>query len=473
MSISVSLDSALSALLAHQAGVDTTSHNIANVATTGYSRQRVRLQGIPGSYTLDPMPRAGMGVDIVDVERVRDIFVGFQIRIANQAAGRFAARAASLQRVEIALGEPSESGLRTAMSAFWNSWRDLSNAPDSGAARITVVQSAETMALTAQRIHGSLLTLRDEADLRLRADITEIHQLSAEIAALNEQISTLAISGHDAGDLRDRRDLALDRLSTLLDVHYTLREDGTIDVDAAGRSLVRSNSAFAVYGDPNIANNNYVDIKFVVDDAPLTIGDGELRGLIDQRNTELPALIEDLNTLVSQIIADVNAAHAGGYGLDGVTGRAFFAGTDASDIAVDAIILGDLDTLAAATNFDVIDGTPPGDGSNAAAISDLQYALALSGATVTYDEFYGAYVGSIGAAVQQSERVADAQGLLLLADAQGLLLQQLEAVRQSESGVNLDEEMVQLMRYQRAYEAAARVISVVDEMLDTLINRTI
>ena len=464
MSVSVSLDSALSALLAQQAGVDTTSHNIANVATAGYSRQRLRLQAIPGSFALDPMPRPGMGVEIVDIERVRDIFVGFQIRTANQSAGRYAARATSLQRVEIALGEPGESGLRAAMSAFWNSWRDLSNTPDSGAARSSVVQSAETMALTTRRIHGSLLALRDEADLRLRADITEINQLSAEIASLNGQISSLAIVGHDAGDLRDRRDLALDRLTTLLDVHYTPRENGTIDVQAAGRSLVRANRSFAIYGDPNIANNNYVDIKFVADDAPLTIGNGELRGLIDQRDTELPALIAELNALVSQIITDVNAAHAGGYGLDGVTGRAFFAGTDASDIAVDAVILGDLDTLAAATNFDVIDGTPPGDGSNAAAISDLQYALTLSGATVTFDEFYGAFIGSIGAAVRESER---------LADSQSLLLQQLEAVRQSASGVNLDEEMVQLMRYQRAYEAAARVISVVDEMLDTLINRTI
>ena len=462
MSLSVSLDTALSALLAQQAAVDTVSHNIANAATPGYSRQRVRIQAVPGGLIPGGSPLPGLGVEVISVERVRDLFVDFQIRSGSHAAGRYAARVGSLQRAEIALGEPGDAGLRAAMSAFWNSWRGLANAPDSSAARATVVEASQTFALTALRIRGSLVELRDEANARLRVDITEINSLTSQIAGLNEQIVSLNSMGNDASDLADRRDLALDRLATLVDTRYLQRDDGGLDVTIGGRLLVRRGDASAIYGDPNIANNNYVDLKFVVDDAAVTIVDGELRALLDQRDSDLPARLSDLDALVAQIIGDVNAAHAAGYGLDGVTGRNFFTGTDASNIAVDAVVASDLNAVAAATTWDAVTGTPPGDGSNASVISDLQYAQSLLAGTVTYDQFYEGFVSSLGAATREAGR---------LAQAQGLVLQQLEQVRLSASGVTLDEEMVQLMRYQRAYEAAARLVSVADAMLDTLINR--
>ena len=464
MGISVSLNIALRALLAQQAAVDTVAHNISNVATPGYSRQRVRMAALPGSFTsgLGPMP--GMGVEIVGVERVRDLFIDFQIRTANHAAGRYAARASLLQLTEISLGEPGDAGLRAAMSQFWNSWRDLANSPDSTAARTVVVQAGETLALTARRIHDSLSELKNEANARVRAGIDEVNALTGEIASLNEQIVRLAGSGRDAGDLRDRRDVALDRLSTLADIRYVEQESGNVDVTVGGRTLVARSTAFAIYGDPDILNNNYLDLKFVADDAVVSVGDGELRGLLDQRDSALPARLADLNLLVGQIVADVNTAHAAGFGLDGVTGRDFFSGVDASDIAVDAVVAADLNAVATATNWDPVDGTPPGDGINASVISDLQYAQNLLAGTATYGEFYGGLVSTVGAATAEAER---------LADAQGLMLQQLEQVRQSASGVSLDEEMVLLMNYQRAYEAAARLMAVVDEMLDHLINRTI
>lgn len=461
MGISVSLNTALRALLAQQAATDTVSHNIANVATPGYSRQRVKMTALPGSYFAQALPVPGMGVEITDVRRVRDLFVDFQIRAGNHAAGRHAARAASLQLAEIVLGKPGDSGLSATMSQFWNSWRDLANAPDSMATRAAVVQTGETFTATATRIYDSFVALRDDANARIKQDISEINALTKEIADLNQQIVMIAAAGNDAADLRDRRDIAVDRLSVLADIRYQDRDDGSVDVSLGGRSLVRSGASFAIYGDPNVANNNYVDLKFVADDSAVTVTDGELRGLLDQRDTDLPARIADLNTLVAQVITDVNTAHAAGYELDDVTGRNFFSGTDASDIAVDAVVLGDLNVLAAATNGPP---TPAGDGSNASAISDLQYAKNLLGATATYDEFYEGFVSSLGAATREAERLESAQTLVGA---------RLEQVRLSASGVSLDEEMVDLMRFQRAYEAAARIISVVDEMLDTLINRMI
>ena len=464
MGISTGLDIALRALLAQQAGVDTASHNIANVATPGYSRQRVRLQAIPGSYFPQPASVPGMGVEVISVERVRDLFIDFQIRAGNHAAGRYAARAQSLQRAELALGEPGDSGLRATMSQYWNAWRDLANAPDSTATRTVVIQAGETLAFTARRIRGSLVELRDEADQRILSAVAEINALTTEIASLNGQIVPLAGAGNDAGDLHDQRDLALDRLSTLIDIDYRANPNDAVNVTIGGRSLVRASTAFAIYGDPNVANNNYVDLKFVADDGAVTVTDGAIQGLFDQRDTELTARIADLDTLVGQIITDVNTAHAAGRGLDGSTGNNFFSGVDASDIAVNAAIVADSNLIAAATNWDPVSGTPPGDGSNASIISDLQYAQNLLGATATYDGFYEGFVSAIGATTREAERLTNTQSLMLM---------QLEQVRQSAAGVNLDEEMVQLMRFQRAYEAAARVVSVVDEMLDTLINRMI
>ena len=458
MALSITLSTAVSALMASQMGVDTASHNIANVATVGYSRQGMRLAALPARVVGDGVPRPGMGVEILNVDRIRDLFIDFQYRTQSQASGRFLAQAESLRRAEMALAEPGEAGLRAALNQYFNSWRDISNMPDSGPARIAVVQAGRTLALTARHIYDSFVSLRDEANARVVQDIGEINSLTVEIADLNRQILRYSQTDENVGDLRDRRDLALDQLAGLIDIHYLEVGSGGIDVSIGGRSLVTGDRAHAIYGDAN-PPFNYVTLKFVADDAAVTVNDGEVRGLLDQRNTDLPTRINDLNALIGQIVTDVNTAHAAGFGLDGVDGRNFFSGADASDIAVDAALLANPNILAAA----VAAAGVPGDGGNAAVISDLQYARVLSGATATYDEFYENFVSALGVATRDANARANSQDLVLA---------HLEQARQSTAGVNLDEEMVGLMQYQRAYEAAARLIRVADKMLDTLINRT-
>ena len=458
MALSITLSTAVSALMAAQMGVDTASHNIANVATVGYTRQRASLAAIPAGVVGDGIPRPGMGVQILSVDRIRDLFIDFQYRTQSQASGRFLAQAESLRRAEMVLAEPGEAGLRAALSQYFNSWRDVSNMPESGPARIAVVQAGRTLALTARRIYDSFVSLRDEANARVVQDVGEINSLTTEIAELNRQILRYSQTGESLGDLRDRRDLAIDRLATLIDIHYLEVGNGSIDISIGGRSLVTADRAHAVYGDTDLAFN-YVTVKFVADDAVMAVNDGEVRGLLDQRDTDLPARINDLNALIGRIITDVNTAHAAGFGLDGVDGRNFFSGADASDIDVDAALLADPNIVAAA----IAAAGVPGDAGNAAAISDLQYARVLSGATATYDQFYENFVSALGVATRDATARATSQDLVLA---------HLEQARQSTAGVNLDEEMVQLMQYQRAYEAAARLIRVADEMLDTLINRT-
>lgn len=459
MALSITLNTAVRALIASQTAVDNAAHNISNVATPGYSRQRVHLAAIPPAYAADGLPRAGAGVEVLSIERVRDLFIDFQYRSQNQALGRFSARAQSLSRAELALGEPGEAGMRAALSRFFNVWRDLSNTPESGPARTAVIEAGRTLALTARRISSSFVELRNDANARLVQDVAEINQLTSEVASLNDQVVQLTIAGENTGDLRDRQAVATDRLSQLLDITYSELDHGRIDISLNGRQLVADDRAFAIYGDPGGALN-YVTLKFVQDDVAVAVGDGEVRGLLDQRDIDLPSRIADLDTLIGQIITDVNTVHAAGFGLDGVGGRDFFTGAGASDISVDATVAADTNAVAAASTAAGV----PGDALQAQALSDLQYSLSLSGGIATYDEFYESFVSQLGVAV----RDASAQ-----ATAQQLVVEQLEQARQSVSGVNLDEEMVDLMRYQRAYEAATRLIRVIDEILDSLINRTI
>ena len=466
MSVSTSLDIAVKALRTQQLAVDTVAHNISNVTTPGYSRQRVRLAAIPGGIGFDGRSGPGQGVESLGVDRIRDIFIDFQFRIGNQALGYQTARAEFLGRTELVVGEPTAAGLRSALSDYFNSWRDLSNQPESAAARTAVTQSGITLSTTAQRIYQGLGDLRSQANGRLLADVDEINALTRQIANFNDQILNLQARGNSAADLRDQRDLAIDRLSGFMDISYFEMDNGVVNVQIGGHGLVRGNIDSPIYGDPDILNNNFVDLKFVDNDLLVNVSSGELRALLDQRDVDLIARMADLNALVGQVIADVNAAHSAGYGLDGITGRDFFSGTDASDIAVDAAVVADSNIVAAATIGDSLDPTvtPPGDGSNSDIISDLQYAAVLGAGTNTYDDFYASFISRLGTATR------DAEGQTI---SQGLLVSQIDGVRQGTSGVNLDEEMVTLMNHQRAYEAAARLIAVIDEMLDTLINRMI
>jgi flagellar hook-associated protein 1 FlgK len=346
------------------------------------------------------------------------------------------------------------------MASFFNAWRDLANAPEELAARQAVLQTGASLALAAQRVNATFNALRDDANNRVSQLVDETNTLGKEIAGLNEQIMTLRVSGDAASDLTDRRDFALDRLSQITDILYLERDNGRVDVFIAGRALVSGSTAYEMYVDPDIANNNYFDVKWQTDNTLAQFSSGEMQGLLLQRDSDLPTRIADFDTFVGQLIVDVNAAHAAGFALDGVTtATAFFTGTDATDIVIDAAIAADPTLIAAATLV-----AAPGDASNAHAIANLQFALNLSAGTQSYEGFYNGLVTTLGADTRDTRAVADSQRLLIT---------HIEDLRQSVSGVNLDEEMVQMVQYQRAYEAAAQIIRKIDEMLDHLINRTI
>jgi flagellar hook-associated protein 1 len=453
MGISIGLNSAIQALLAQQQGLDAVSHNVANVNTPGYSRQRVNLSAIaaPG------MGGVGQGGKVESLERVRDMFVDFQIRAEGQSSGEYSARADSLNLVELAFGEPSDNGLRAVLGQFFNTWRDLANAPDQSAARSAVVQAGESLAFAANRPSSSISEIRSDANTRLSSSVAEVNDLAQRIAQLNGQIVQIRATGDPAADLTDQRDLALDRLSILTDMRVMNHEDGHVDVFVGGRALVSNMRAASIDLNMNPLNQNFYDLTWSSDGAAVQVKSGEVGGLLYQRDVDLPGRLADLNTLMARVITDVNAVHAAGFALDGVTtGTNFFTGTGASDIGVNAAIAGNLGLVATGS----VAGAP-GDGSGALAIADLQRATNLTGNSQSYDSFFNGMITRLGVAVR------DARGI---SNAQGATIQHLQQVRSSVSGVNLDEEMVNLVQYQKGDEAAARVISTINEMLDELMR---
>jgi flagellar hook-associated protein 1 len=456
VALSVGLNTVMRALLTQQQAMDITSQNVANANTEGYTRQRVHMQAVAPAG----VPSVGGGVDVQGIERIRDQFLDFQIRMESGSEGEYRMRSESLAMAEISLNEPSEGGLLQLMDAFFNAWRDLANAPEETTARQAVIEAGSALAFAGQRANGTFTALQDDANSRISSTVDEINSLASEVARLNQQIMSQRVGGDPASELTDQRDMALDRLSQITNLQVIEKGSGETDLFIGGRALVLSNKNFELYVDPNILNNNYFDVKWTADSTVAQFSTGEMKGLLLQRDTDLPARVADLDTLIGQLIVDVNAVHAAGFASDGVTtGTAFFTGTDSSDVAVNAAVVASPALVAAAAV-----AAATGDNTNAHTMTGLQFALNLVGGTQTYDAFYTGMVTKLG---------VGARDTAALAANQQQVITRVEQLRQSVSGVNLDEEMVALVQYQRAYEAAAQIISKIDEMLDRLINGTI
>jgi len=463
MGLSLGLDTAVKALRAHQLAVDVASHNIANANSPGFSRQRVLLRpmGIDGSdhFTRDALlGRTGFGVDAHDVNRVRDIFLDFQARSALSSRAQSDAYSTAISQTELVFNDPSDEGLSGLVDAYFAAWHDVVNDPESGPARTTLVNAATTLTTRLQRAHANLQTQRQDLDRRIGGEADKVNAASHEIAQLNFQIKQVELSGDMANDLRDRRDLLLDQLASLGPISYTEQPDHSVTVYFGNHELVTGNIARDVDAIPDIANPGFTKLVFAMDGEPVQATGGEIKGLLDARDTAIPGVTAKLNALASGFITSVNTLHAAGFGLDNSTGLAFFTGTDASDIALNGTLAANPNKIAAATA-----AGSPGNGANALAIADLQLAQTMAAGTATFGEFYGDMVSVLGADVSR------AQGL---SESGTLLVNHLDNLRLSVQGVNIDEEVTNLNSAQHAYQAAARVITAIDQMLETLISNT-
>lgn len=459
------LDIAYRALQAQQQAIEVINHNVANANTRGYSRQSVELAAtLP--YSLPALNRdgypgqMGTGVEVVQVRRARYSFIDSQIRAESQTQGRWEKMNDALQQVEVVLNEPSDSGLNSLLSKFWQSWQDVANNPQDAGARSALAELADSLSVAINRKYSQLTSIQQDFDRQIKLSVDKVNQLSEEIASLNARIAEIEIGGQHANDLRDQRDLLLDDLSKLVKVTYYDGRQGAVNVFLGSRALVIETTTQTL--STALAGNGFSSVVWESDGSASSITDGELYGLQQARDVELPRFIGDatsgLDALAATLISSVNALHITGYGLDNTTGLDFFTGTGAEDIAVSATLLAQPEKIATAGSPD-----SKGDNSISLAIAGLQRDWTMNGGTADFGNFLASMVSRLG---------VDAQKSRMMSDNQNLLVDHLTRQRDSVSGVSLDEESTQLIQYQRAYQAASRVVNAVDEMLDRLINGT-
>jgi len=404
------------------------------------------------------MHQLGLGVDSGRISRIRDLMLDQQYRGAHTLQQEYETRSTAISQAEIALNAPSGQGLQAMVSRLFNAFRDLSSQPEGNAARAAAIEQGATLAAGFNRTATLLTNQRVDLDGSVAVKVSEVNNKATQVASLNSQIRIVTIAGGTANDLEDRRDLLLDQLAGLAGATSEVGPGGQIDVYIGTRKLVDNVTVNALKTQPDPANDDLDAVVWASDSAAPDALGGDLKGTIDARDVQITSLLASINELAGSLITAVNTEHQAGYGLDNSTGLDFFTGTDAATIGINTVLRDDPQKLATSSGPD-----EPGNADAARAIAGVQSQRLLNGGTSTIDDAYRGLVTRLGVDGQQAE---------LLAGNQEVVQRHLDAARASVSGVSIDEEMTNLMKGQHAYQAAARVISVIDEMLDTLVNRT-
>lgn len=463
-----SLSTALSALRYQRVAMDVAGGNVANVGTEGYARRSAlgQAQGAPDVPAMwSRWQGAGNGVSVGAVDRMVDPFLDARARIEHGNRSFLQTKSSALVRVENTLGEPGDAGVAAALTAFQQGWADVANNPGDGAARSQLLGRANTLAVALGSQARSVTTEWADQRSRLDSAVTEANGLAADLARVNESIGVAEVTGTDAGLLLDKRDQITLRLAELVGATSTLDATGVLKVEVGGALLVdgKRAGAITVAGDatytpaaPGSLVLTVTDPTGVAQDVTTAVTAGTVGGQLDLLRGTLPSYLATLDIFAADMAARVNSLHAGGYDLQDPAqpGGDVFVSSDANPITAATIRVAALaPAQVAASSFVTATGGPTLDGSNADRLS-----IADLGAGD-----YRRLVTGFGAEVASSRRVAESQAVLT---------GQVDAAREAISGINIDEEMVNLLAAQRAYEGAARVMTTIDSMLDTLINRT-
>ncbi|MEZ5316945.1 MAG: flagellar hook-associated protein FlgK [Vicinamibacterales bacterium] len=446
------LTSASRSLRAHQLGIEVAGENLANLNTPGYSRKTLDLAEVPPTDYY----RAGRGVDVVQIRSVRDEFIEARLRREGQGASRDNAVVDGLSAFEASIG-PAGRSLDAKLNGLFDAFSSLASDVTSVPLRDQAVRSADDLAQAFRYYAGQVDVSRRDADGTIRASVGEINQLAQQVATLNKQIAAGAAASQT---LIDQRGVALSRLSELADIGVVTRPDGAVDVTIGhGRGLVVGETAYDL-GIVNSSPGAWATLTVAGSDVTSEITGGQIGGLLHVRDTLLPAYGASLDQLAYDVATAVNAAHGAGYdGTGAPAGNLFVppgavAGAAAA-FAVDPGVLADSQLVAGSST-----GTA-GDNGAARALAALRDANITTGGTATAEEAWGQIVFRTGTDIAVARSSAQSRGQVV---------DQLQRLRDQASGVSLDEEAADLIRYQRAYQANARYFQTIVDTLDTLLQ---
>lgn len=463
-----------SALLASRRAMDTTGHNIANAATPGYSRQQVILE--PIIQRVDVVSgTSGLGVRVVDVQRIRDPFIDGVLRGEQSKKAGFESQKEVLDHLQILFAEPSDSSMRNFVDAYWAAWHDLASEPQSQAARAQLMETGCSVADMFRHLGSQIDSLTGDVEAAISSTVTKVNLLSERICSLNTEISRALARKEPVGDLMDRRDLLIDELTELTGATVSYLDEGTVKVSIGGIPIV---DKYKSYPMSSAITSNGVEFYVVTgpndsDKLLLSGVSGALGGYKVARDEIVLKFRDELNSVALKFFEGINYIHQvdPGTGTIDPTYPAFFQFSNdvLSTIKVTDEIVNDPGKIRTSTGPDGLDG------EIAHAIADyiagtpneflseivtLGSGFDLSGGNFT--EKWMSIVGKLGVEGQKVE---------IGHSTQELLVKELANRRDSISGVSREEEITELIREQHAFNAAARLISVADEMLDTIINR--
>lgn len=448
-SLNASLAIALSGLTAEQGAMEATTNNVANVNTPGYSRQVPVL--VTGDAVVVAPLTFGSGVTLSQIQSVTDPILEARIQQETEAQGQWNSLLSALQQTQVNFtGQSGDIG--SAISSFFDSVNQLSASPTDLSVRQGVVTAAGNLATAFNNVAENLVTQRSNLDLGVQQTVSQINQLTTQIATLNGQIENLQNVGQSAGTFVDQRTQLIDQLSNLVDVSVIPSGNSLTLTTASGAPLVAGQQSFQLQ--TSAAASGVQDIYSQGVDITSAIASGTLGGLLTARDQQIPALQNQLDTLASGIANAVNTAQTQGFDLSGNAGTNLFNTPPATGSAASlSVAITDPSLIAASS-----DGTAGSNGS-AEAMYALSSQAIVNGQSPT--EYYSGIVFNVGNATSNASSNQSASGLVL---------QQLNDQRAAISGVSLDEEAGNMVRYQQAYSAAAEVVTTVNDMMETVIE---
>jgi len=489
MSLLATLNTAARSLSAQTKVVEVIQHNVANANTPSFHRQQAVLKaGTPyGDIRFTSSTgegQMGTGVVVEQIKRFNLQFFDGRYRLELGASKQWEAYQGVLQQVEAILAETSEDGLTNKLDAFWSGWQLLNSDPSSLALRADLRDRAVALTNAFNRRAEQLQNSRADLDLTIKDRVEEINSIASQLAALNQEIPRVRALDNEPNDLLDERDRLLDRLSEISGQQAFDQENGENIVSIGGHTLVVGTQTFDLVTTAETVDPATLGLLRIdwADGQTFTPTTGELRGFLDARDQAIKEQMDGLDDLAQVLNDKVNDLHQDGFSLRDPGGRipgipplpptpptayAFFTidveippAHQAQTLRVSPEIMSDLENIAAAKTVD----SAPGDGNNARLISDLQVAqFVIGGDTTTMNEFYTGKIGTLALETQRAER--NFKDL-------GTIVRSLSDQREAVNGVSLDEEATNLMQSQKAYNAAARVLTAIDEMIDRIINST-
>lgn len=450
---------ALNALLANQIAMQVVEHNVANANTPGYHRQSIIMRAAPlkgrGMPPSSMFGNLGTGVMVKEVRRFNVEFFDLRYRSELANSKRWEMEGNLLTQVEASLTESGDDSLTSRLDNFWSGWRMLSTDPDMPAVRAELLERSQDLARALNGRASRLNAIRQDQNLAIVQRVNEINSIAGQLAQLNSQIGQAKGTSDTPNDLLDERDRLIDRLAEIAGaVAYTQDNNQTL-VSIGGHALVVGKECFTLEVVPDPVTN-LATIRWKEDLLEFRSSSGELTGLFHGRDVVVVDQMKALDELAAGLIARINTLHTSGLDITGAAGLDFFTGTDAMSIRVNSALTPEMVAASSTTE------PGPGNGELALMIADVQKELLFNGGTATANQFDGQRVANLALAMRKAS---------LLSGEHGQVFTALSAQRESMIGVSLDEEAANMVKYQRAYQAAARLMTAVDEMLDQVINR--